>query len=577
MMPLFIIFWGYFRLYLRNQLSLLLIDLNKRQVMSFWILQNRIKGSVLWEHYGFQRLYFPTRHINKKITVKSWFEAVNDEIDVQVKVSCPSGYMSGAWCRNEAARIRTLYREQYQELMQDCEIPASHRTVLSSLKDDTFPTHSGSMQHQAKALSFLCTLKVAALFGDSGIGKTKPAIDLANSRYLYGKISKVLVLCSCITMDDFKQQIKKWQPHPGLQWKMIGIESIGKSNDRFYEGLTFTDRDTMIIIDKSHLIKSPDALRSIRIQQLCNKCTYKLLLSATPVTENPGNLYMQYAMLDYRITGYSNWEKFARQFILFGGTDMKEIIGYKNLNYLASLIAPYTYQIKKEDCLTLPSKTFCSRICGLTDRQNFYYQEKKEELLDTINRDELAPETIMSYLTQLQQIACGFRHVRGCGYQYLGSLKFPLLEDLRLDGQVIFFCKYLFEADMLMQQLGKEHCACFTGLNKKYRNQEKQLFMNGGKRYFVATTGSGACGLDGLTVSNKMVFLSKPFRNLITPCISSMDRPGQTRQMFIYDLRTNAGIDRLIDKNIGRKQGLEQQVRTLLSDKTKLRQYAKAL
>lgn len=542
------------------------------------ILQERIKGSKLWEQSGFRRLYFHTGHTNRNVQVKSWIEMTENGMDVRVTVSCTAGSFSKNWCKVEASRIRAFHREQFRELVPEGEeLSALQMKAASFLKDDTPPVHSGSMPHQTEALEFLCTLKVAALFGDAGIGKTKPAIDLANSRYLYGKIQKVLVLCSCSTIVDFMNQVDKWLPHSTLEWRYIGIESIGHSDNRFQEAMEYVYGDTMIIIDESHLVKSPTALRSLRAQQLCDKSSYKLILSSMPVTENPGNLYMQYTLLHQRITGHNNWPEFARQFVLLGGVNMGEVIGYKNLDYLTSLIAPYTYQMKKENCLIMPSKTFYSKVCDLTELQRFHYQRKKKQLLHTINQDEITPGMMVKYLTELQQIACGFHYIDGQGYRYLGSQKLSMLERMQLKGQVIFFCKYLFEVDMLIEWLGAENCACFTGLNRNHRDREKQLFVNGEKRYFVATIGSGGSGLDGLAVSNTMVFLSKPFRNLVSQCIASMDRPGQNRQMFIYDIKTNTGIDRLIDKAISRKMGLEQEISNLLSDKTTLRQYAETL
>jgi len=295
------------------------------------------------------------------------------------------------------------------------------------------------------------------------------------------------------------------------------------------------------------------------------------------VTENPGNLYMQYAMLDYRITGFGNWRKFTNQFLLYGGANMEEIVGYKNLDYLASLVAPYTYQIQKEAYITLPSKTYFSLVCDLTDLQRLHYRKKKREFLERIDLYEVTPGTVLKYLTALQQIACGFRLIKGNKYQELGSLKFSLLEKLQLEGQVIFFCKYLFEADMLIEKLGREQCARFTGRNVPDRSNEKKLFIEGQKKYFVATAGSGGNHLEGLTVANTIVFFSKPYRNLMTQCIARIDRPGQRREMFIYDFRTTAGIDKMIDKSIDRKMKLEEQMTTLLYNRTKLRQYVQAL
>jgi len=539
-------------------------------------LKNRIKGAHLWSKYGKTRIYFYTGHTNKDVSVDSWLEMINGRIEVFVRVHGPAS-LGRDWCLQEAYKLRDRYRKEFHDIIRHRELERQRTPLHVLLQDNVPPIHTGSMPHQEAALCFLCRIKVGAFFGDVGIGKTKPAIDLANSRYLSGRISKVLIFCPCSTRFNFRQQIALWRPHPDLQWKIIGIESMGVSDRAWMEAMDYADRRTMIVIDESHLVKNHSARRSIRIRDVCRKSGYKLVMTGTPVTDTPANLYMQYAMLSHRITGCESWEHFERQFVVKGGYNMEEIIAYKNLDYLAGLVAPYTIQIKKEEVIRLPAKTFYVKTCGLTVRQRHYYLLKKQELLDMIGFDDITPGAILKYFIVLHQIACGFYRNEQGERKYLGSEKFGLLHEIDLGRPTIFFCKYLYETELLMRFLGRGRCALFTGKNTGERMQEQALFIAGKKQYFITTEGCGGTGLNGLTVANQIVFFSRSFRNTVTQCVGRIDRPGQKRQMFIHDLITDTGIDRLIFSNITRKRDMERRIRLLIADKTKLRNYAEAL
>ncbi|MBL0913042.1 MAG: hypothetical protein IBJ09_11780 [Bacteroidia bacterium] len=485
--------------------------------------------------------------------------------------------LSAHWCNAEAERLRHQLRAQYHELLNECELAAASVQSLTDLRDDVPPVFTGIPTTCSKeAISFLCGLKVGALFGVYGSGKTRVALDVAYSRFQAGKIAKVLILCPTSRAEDFRALFSHIHPYHVLPYKIISTESLGRSGRCYFLAEEYADARTMIIIDNSHLVKSPLAQRSNRTLQICQKVVYKLILSDIPVTESPANLYMQYAMLDRRIIGSHSWAKFARQFLLLGGIYCKEVLGYKNLDYLTSLVSPYTFQIRKNNSQKPYGRFYFREVCSLTEKQSRCYQDTKRELLYLIIRQELDPGRLMRYLIRLQQIACGFCKWEG-RYHFLGTHKLSLMNRLPLEGQVVFFCKYLFEVQLLMQHFGPEHCVQFTSLNPQNREAGKQQFINGQKQFFITTTSNDCTILDGLIVSNKLVFFSKPFQNLSTRWISSIDQPGQTRDVFIYDLRTDSGIDRYIDRTIRRKKLLEQEVTSLLFNKTRLRAYVEAL
>lgn len=555
----------------------------KRSTMSYNVLetlQARIKYSRLYtgEKNQIRRLYLPFGKNGKGIKTSAWLEVINDRLQVLCRIE--NDRHPNYYDEQSAATLKHEIQRQLHELINDCELQRRKVPLHVRLKDDIIPIYdSRSKKHQIDALRFMCSMKVSALYADTGTMKSKMVIDLVHSRYEAGQIKKALVFLPVSTKKNFQEQIQLWCNIPGIEWKLIGIESMSSSNKAVFAALDFADSETQIIIDESHMVKTPIAKRSKRIKMVCNKSSYKVVMTGTPVTENIHNLFMQYSMLSDMIIGVRNWLKFEEKYLIMGGRNGDEIIGYKNVDHLLGLIEPYTYQISKDEVLDLPAKTEKKKYCYLTDEQEEYYYAEKDRLLEIIQRDEVRATDIFEVFTHMQQITSGYYRTSGGGIVKLGTNKLDILDEIDLTQPSVFFCKYIFEIDTLINKLGRENCAVFTGRNQKERDKELLLFREGKRKYFVATMQSGGTGLNGLQeVSCQAIFYSNSFSYFQRKqSIGRIDRPGQTRPMVIIDLLTRSGIDTRIMNNLLRKGNLADEIKEMLKDKTKLKQYVEEL
>lgn len=543
-------------------------------------IQSRVKYSRMFtgEKNGVKRLYIPYGKNGSGIKTSAWFEVVNDHLQVFCKVE--NDRHPNLFDDQLADRYKAEIEKQFHELINNCELERKKVPLHERLKDDVIPVYDDvSLKHQANALRFCCSMKVTALFADTGTGKSKIAIDTAISRFEARQIKKVLVFLPVSTKKNFRDQIALWCNCPTLEWKLIGHESMGSSDKAVFEALDYADNETQIIIDESHMIKGPIAKRSKRIKMVCEKSSYKIVMTGTPVSDNVHNLYMQYAVLSDLIIGVRNWLKFEEKYLIMGGRNGDEIIGYKNVDHLMGLLEPYTYQIAKEDCINLPAKNFLSHTCDLNEAQQERYNNEKDYLLEIIKRDEFRATDIFQVFTRMQQITCGYYRSRHGEVVMLGNPKLELLSTFRESEQTIFFCKYIIEVEMLILHFGHEKCALFTGQNPKERDAELDRFVSGEKQYFVATMQSGGTGLNGLQIaSSRIVFFSNSFSYLHRKqSIGRIDRQGQLREMYIHDLITCSGIDNRIMGNLHRKGNLADEIKELMLDKTKLKQYVETL
>jgi SNF2 family DNA or RNA helicase len=541
-------------------------------------LKARIKYSRLYKNANIERLYVKFGQNTRDVKTSAWFEIVNDKLIVCVRVE---NYRSqNLYDDIAAANYKIEIEKQFNEIINNCELERKQTPLHIRLRDDIVPVYDdSSLRHQVDALRFCCSMKVSALYADTGTGKSKIAIDLAISRFEAGEIKKVLVFLPVSTKKNFQNQIDLWgKEYPQIEWKLIGHESMGSSEKAVFEALRFTDSETQIIIDESHMIKTPTANRSKRIKMVCEKTSYKLVMTGTPVTDNVHNLYMQYACLSSLIIGVRDWKKFEEKYLVMGGRLGDEIIGYKNIDHLMGLLEPYTYQITKEECLNLPAKRYLTHTCKMNDMQHELYYEEKQFLLKKIQSDDFFATDIFQSFTRMQQICCGYCK-RSNEREYVGTNKFSLMYNIPTDEPVIFFCKFIFETELITDYLGRDNCAIFTGENPGERDSELSDFVSGKKKYFVATMQSGGTGLNGLQeVCRRIVFFSNSFSYFHRKqSVGRIDRQGQKNEMFIHDFRTEANIDDKIMRNLRRKGNLSDEIKNLMLDKTKLKKYIEGL
>ncbi len=542
-------------------------------------IEARIKHSRLFvgQNNHIKRLYLPFGPNGSSMKTTAWLEVVNDWLQVFCKVE--NARHPAYWDDARASEVKANIGKQLHELIHDCELERKKTPLHVRLKDDILPVYDErTNQHQANALRFLCSMKVSALFGDVGTQKSKIVIDLCVSRFEAGQIKKVLVFLPVSTKRNFQEQINAWCTNKDIEWKLIGVESMSSSPRAIFDALEYVDNATQVIVDESHTVKNPLAKRSKRIKMVCDKTSYKVVMTGTPVTENVHNLYMQYAMLSDLIIGVKNWLRFEEKYLIIGGRSGTEILGYKNLPHLISLIEPYTYQIDAS-VLNLKAKNFHEQTCGMNDLQWEYYYYEKERLLELIKREDVRATDIFHVFTRMQQISSGYYMDNRGNRKYLGTYKIELLKQLDLNKKIVFFCKYLFEVDLITNELGIENCAIFTGNNRQQRDEEKDYFVKGDKKHFVATMQSGGTGLNGLQlVSDEIVFFSQSFSYFqMKQSIGRVDRPGQQNKVNVRYFRTMAKIDDRILSCINRKENLSDEIKKLINDKTKLKSYVEGL
>lgn len=422
------------------------------------------------------------------------------------------------------------------------------------------------LKHQKEAYEKLKNIKVGALYMDMGTGKTRTALELIAKRMNMGKVDKVLWLCPYSVQGGLKKELIKHLGHEDNRFIVRGIESLSSSIKLNSELLELVQSSNcFLIVDESHLIKNPDAIRTVNIIRLGKHCEYKLILNGTPISNSEADLFTQWYLLDWRILGYHSYWSFKRNHLVLD--EFNRVVETLNVDYLTGKISPYTYQVTKAECLDLPEKTYNEINYFLPYEHDVHYNDKMTELLEEI--DEVDSTTVYRLLTALQLITSGYIITKTEPYiskkkMYTNPMDNPriqtLLQVVNANRKTIIYCKYTDEVidvfNALSLKYGKESCVMFYGeMTTKEREKSLEKFEKEAD-FFIANKSCAGYGLN-LQFCEYVIYYSNTFS--YTDRIQSEDRVhriGQMNNVHITDIVCNDTIDEMIVRSLRRKENL---------------------
>jgi SNF2 family DNA or RNA helicase len=323
-----------------------------------------------------------------------------------------------------------------------------------------------------------------------------------------------------------------------------------------------------------------------KVIELSKKCPYRLILNGTPISRNEADLFSQFFILDWRILGYQSYYSFAANHLEFKTirlpngreyVDRNRVERVLNVDYLSEKIAPYTFQIRKGDCLKLPEKVYSCETFDMTPEQEKEYDSVEERYIEAV--DEIRSETIYKLFTACQHVVSG-RHVLTGPEEHMVTAPIfqnpadnPRVEALMRavqnlgDEKAIIFCKYQHEIDTLLPLL--PGAVEFSGRVPQAKRQENRERFRGDAQFLVANKACGAFGLN-LQFCHNVVFFNNDF-NLATRLQAEdrVHRLGQTSEVRIWDVECTGSIDTFILDCLRRKENLAEAFKRLVKEAQK--------
>lgn len=437
------------------------------------------------------------------------------------------------------------------------------------------------MAHQVAAFEKMLPSRVGALFMDMGTGKSLVVIMLALARR--EKISRVIWCCPVSLKRNTARQIFAHTNAtddsvfmfddkvtdadlPEAGWCIVGLESIG-SSDRVVMALNkLIDDQTMLVVDESSYIKGHRAKRTRRLVLMGKRARYRMVLNGTPISQGIEDLYSQMHFLSNKILGYRSWYSFQRAHLEWSEKFKGKIDRRRGEDYLSQRMAPYVYQVTKDECLDLPKKMpATARYVDLTNQQFELYEKAKERFEnEVISLEEEDGMGIIVYrlFGALQAIANG---VVPAGFEGHGSSinNRKVDEQLRVLRQLdrkhnVVWCRYQANVKQLADAMADEMpevpvFAYYGVMNERQRDDNLQAWVDKGG-VFLGTASCGGYGLNELVEADYATFFSNSFKySERLQAEDRLHRPGQVRNVGYVDIWARCGIERRIERSINRK------------------------
>lgn len=385
------------------------------------------------------------------------------------------------------------------------------------------------------------------LLYEMGCGKTLTAIAIMGSLWEMGLLRRVLIVAPSSVCSVWPREFEKFADFPVECVALIG--SSAKRRQQVsdmavrrvpglqvavinYEGawrLPSTDKKSnvlrdfnpgLVICDESHRIKKHTAHQSKFMHILGDSADYRMILTGTPIQNNPLDFYSQYRFLNPNVFGRS-FMKFRSRYAVMGGFAVNgkpvQVVSYKHLDELNSKAYSCAMRVTKDECLDLPPQTFETRYVEMSTTGKRLYKEMKRESITWLEDNAVTASNVLSRLLILQRLTGGFvRADDEPAPRQVDTAKLDALEDIVLDlndagEKCVVFVRFLSELSAIVDMLNKHgirNVAIYGDVNQTVRGYLVDDFQNDPEvKVFVAQIDTAGLGIT-LTAAKVAVFYS---------------------------------------------------------------------
>jgi len=457
-------------------------------------------------------------------------------------------------------------------------------------------------KHQLTALEKSWNKDNFAYFMEMGTGKTKVLIDNLAMLYDKGKVDGALIIAPKGVIGTwYNQELPThlpnhienvsvlWQPNINKKQKekldtlfetgedlhilIMNVEAFSTEKGTEFAKKFLRSHKSLVAIDESTTIKNPKAKRTKNITDLSQLAKYRRIMTGSPVTKNPLDLYSQCEFLHPYLLDFTSYYAFRNRYaemktLHMHGRQIQIVSHFKNLGELSDTLKNFSYRVLKEDCLDLPDKIYIKRNISLTTEQQKVYESMKEKALAILNGKQVTSVSALTQLMRLHQITCGHFVADDGSVQEVKSNRLNELMDVleEIEGKAIIWAHYQHDIKKIIKSIEKVHgpgsVVDYYGLTaQEHRQPNIKKFQEDDKcRFIVGTPQTGGYGIT-LTQANTVVYYSNGYD--LEKRLQSEDRAhriGQKKCVTYVDIMAEDTVDEKIVKALRKKINIASEV-----------------
>jgi len=457
-------------------------------------------------------------------------------------------------------------------------------------------------KHQMTALEKSWNRETYAYFMEMGTGKTKVLIDNLAMLYDKGKVDGALIVApKGVVGTWYNQEIPShlpdhienvtvlWQPNitkkqqekldslfkseEFLHILIMNVEALSTTKGRDFAAKFLSSHSTLMAIDESTTIKNPGAKRTKNILKLSESAKYRRIMTGSPVTKNPLDLYSQCEFLSPWLLDFTSYYAFRNRYaemktIYAHGRSVQVVDKFKNLGELSDQLKNFSYRVLKEDCLDLPDKIYMKRNIKLSPDQLKLYNQMKETALANLNGKQVTTVNALTQLMRLHQITCGHFTADDGTTQLISNNRIDELMDVleEVEGKAIIWAHYQYDINAITKAITKEYgpgsVVDYYGLTPQDERQPNiKKFQDDPRcRFMIGTPSTGGYGIT-LTAANTVIYYSNGYD--LEKRLQSEDRAhriGQQKSVTYVDLICDETVDEKIVEALRKKINIASEV-----------------
>ena len=457
-------------------------------------------------------------------------------------------------------------------------------------------------KHQMTALEKSWNKENFAYFMEMGTGKTKVLIDNLAMLYDKGKVDGALIIApKGVVKTWFEQELPThlpnhienvtvlWQPNiikrqqekldailqneTSLHIFIMNVEALSTDKGVSFARKFLSCHNTLMAVDESTTIKNPSAKRTKNIILLGKQAKYRRIMTGSPITKNPLDLYSQCEFLDPWLLDFTSYYAFRNRYaemktMHLRGRSIQVVSEFKNLGELSETVKTFSERVLKEDCLDLPPKVFIKRHVSLTPDQKKIYEQMKKAAMAVLNGKVTTTMTVLTQLMRLHQITCGHFTADDGSTQSVESNRLNELMNVleETEGKAIIWANYQLSVGEIIQRIikdyGEDSYVHYYGLTSQEDRQDniRKFQTNPNCRFLIGTPQTGGYGIT-LTQANTVIYYSNGYD--LEKRLQSEDRAhriGQKKTVTYIDLMAEDTVDEKIVKALRNKINIASEV-----------------
>ena len=444
-------------------------------------------------------------------------------------------------------------------------------------------------EHQLEALEGSAEAADYALLMDMGTGKTKVCIDTIVHNFRQKRINFALIVAPKGVIANWTGEIKTHTPEKVIRsvvlWKpsltkthraellalsqetdelkflLMNVEAFSTKKGVDVADFFVQKFKVFMVVDESTTIKNRQAKRTKSICTVGREAVMKRILTGSPVTKSPMDLFSQMDFLNPKILGFKSYYAFQGRYAVvqrrtMGAHSFNHIVGFQRLDELTGLLQDHSYRVRKEDCLDLPDKVYMKREVELTKEQSDAYTQMKHLALARLDNGDLSTtQNVLTQIMRLQQICLGHLTDDEGEVHELKSKRLAELLEIcdEIQGKAIIWATWTMDirsiAEALRDRFSVQAVATLHGETPdSERQQIVETFQDRQSelRFLVGHPKTGGYGLT-LTAANTVIYYSNSYDLELR--LQSEDRAhriGQENKVTYIDLISPKTIDEKI-------------------------------